>query len=249
MPSHPRRRGLAAALATPAAALALLLSLGLTACGGQEPAEIEPTPEETVVAEAPSATPTTVERREPTPTPTPDDPWYAVEADGLPGVPVPQGAELVGELSPADEDRDARADYALGEDMTLDELYEWYLETMPEWDWDEGEDKDGGLVFLHQEQLSARYAAEGLSRTATVIFEAIVDGADFSLLVEAPEGEEADDESADDDATSEDEAADEEDEDATETDETEDESDESDEEGDEDAEEDGASSEDDGSDG
>lgn len=243
MPSHPRRRGPAAALATPAAALALLLSLGLTACGNQVPEEIEEPAEETVVAEAPSATPTAVERREPTPTPTPDDPWYAVEAEGLPGVPVPQGAELVGELSPADEDRDARADYALSEDMTLDELYEWYLETMPEWDWDEGEDKDGGLVFLHQEQLSARYAAEGLSRTATVIFEAIVDGADFSLLVEAPEGEEAEDDAEDgdatdddgDDATSEDEAEDEEGEDATEPDETEDE--------------DGASSEDDGSDG
>ena len=56
----------------------------------------------------------------------------------------------------------------------------------PELGWGEPEDRDGSLIFLHETQLSQRFAEEGQKRTATVIFE-LTEGIDFSILAEAPD--------------------------------------------------------------
>ena len=134
-----------------------------------------------------SVAPTVVARAEPTASPTVDpeaDPFYPLVGDELPDVPVPIGAERV-EFIEATENSDARADYTMA-DVDDETIAAWFLEQMPEHGWDEGEERTGGgLVFLHEDQISERYASEGLKRTATVIFDTLEDDVDFSLLVEA----------------------------------------------------------------
>lgn len=175
------------------ALIALMVAAGACRDGGEDSAPVAdsggdaalPSPE---VTEGPTAAPTVVERIPPTATPTVDpaaEPFHPIESAELPGVPVPIGAELV-DFSPASETTDARADFAMPE-ATDEEIAAWFLEWMPEHGWDAGEERDGGgLVFLHGEQLSERFATQGLERTATLVLETLDDGIDFSLLVEAP---------------------------------------------------------------
>lgn len=175
-------------------ALIALALLG-SACGnGDDEAELvaerpdEATPPATQSDDvAPVAEPTIIQRLEPTATPTIDpqaEPFHPVVSDELAGVPVPIGAEMV-EFFPASEVGDARADYSMP-GVDDDEIGAWFIEWMPEHGWDDGDERDGGgLVFLHTEEISDRYASEGLKRTATVILDTLNDNIDFSLLVEA----------------------------------------------------------------
>ena len=176
-------------------ALGALAAVGSACSRGADEAELaadgkEGSSEQAVAEDVgePTAEPTIVRRIEPTPTPTVDpkaEPFYAVMSEELEGVPVPIGADLV-EFVEATDDGDARADYVM-QDTDDDAIAAWFLEQMPEHGWDEGDERDGGgLVFLHGEQLSGRYASEGLKRTATVILDTFDDNVDFSLLVEAP---------------------------------------------------------------
>lgn len=163
-----------------AAALACA-GLMLAACSRPEP------PPATPVAEAPAAEPTAVRRRLPTATPTLDpaaDPLAPVELEALPGVPVPIGARAV-EVVSATAETDARVDFALPEGTTAEEMTAWFREQMPEMGWEESEERDGAVIFLHTEQLSARHAGEGVERTAMVLFDTLSDEADFTVLAEA----------------------------------------------------------------
>lgn len=156
----------------------------LSACGG-EPTETDaPT---TPVAQAPVLDPTPVKRREPTATATVDpaaNPLFPIEVDALPGIPVPIGARTI-DVIEATEDTDARVDFALPEGTTIQEMTAWFREQMPEHGWEESEERDGAVVFLHGEQLSARHASQGLERTAMVLFDTLSEEADFSVLAEA----------------------------------------------------------------
>jgi hypothetical protein len=137
------------------------------------------------------AQPTVVLRTGPTATPTVDpesEPLAPVESDRLPGVVIPAGAFLI-EHSEASGEQDAVATFVI-RGVDADELYDWFAEHMTAAGWDEPEDRDGTLIFLHGEQLSARFADEGLQRTATVFFESLGDlekGTTFTLVVEAPQ--------------------------------------------------------------
>lgn len=169
----------------PAVTAAVLAGFGLlaAACGGGK----EPVAPATPVAEGPTATATVMRRREPTPTPTVDpaaNPLFPIELDALPGIAVPIGARAV-EVIEATEDADARVDFELPPDTTVEEMTAWFREQMPEHGWEESEERDGALVFLHDDEISARYASEGLKRTATVLFDTLSDDADFSVLAEA----------------------------------------------------------------
>ena len=173
------------ALPPRAAALALLatLALGLGAC--REPS---PTPEPTAEPTALS-TPTIVARIEPTPTPTVDpaeQPLHPGLRDEVPGVPIPIGARVV-DLAPATADSDLRVQLAL-DGYEEEVVYDWYREHMPAYGWGDVEDRDGSLIFLHDEQLSQRFADDGLRRTATILFIAIDEEANWTMVVEAPEG-------------------------------------------------------------
>ena len=172
---------LRAALLLLAAPLALILG----ACREPSPTP-EPTAEPTSVA-----SPTIVARVEPTPTPTVDpaeQPLYPGERDEVPGVPIPLGARIV-DLAPATADADLRVQLAL-DDFDEEVVYDWYSEHMPEFGWGDVEDRDGSLIFLHDDELSQRFADDGLKRTATVLFVAIDEEADWTLVVETPEGAE-----------------------------------------------------------
>lgn len=166
----------------PLAAVALACAgLLAAACGPQEP------PPATPVAEAPAAAPTAVRRRLPTPTPTVDpaaDPLFPIEIEALPGVPVPIGARAV-EIVTATAESDARVDFALPEGTSAEEITAWFREQMPELGWEESEERDGAVIFLHTEQLSARHADQGIERTAMVLFDTLSDEADFTVLAEA----------------------------------------------------------------
>ncbi|MCE7938213.1 MAG: hypothetical protein DYG90_06360 [Chloroflexi bacterium CFX6] len=116
-------------------------------------------------------------------TPTPVDPLAVAPAEGIDGVVVPAGAELI-EITAATDDADARADYRIA-DVDAAALSAWFAEHWPEAGWGEPEDRDGALVFEHAEQLSARHATVGQKRSATVVF-GLDEGIDFTLLVEAP---------------------------------------------------------------
>ena len=217
------------ALPLRAAALLLIapLALGLGACREPSPTP-EPTAEPTAVS-----TPTIVARVEPTATPTVDpaeQPRYPGERDEVPGVPLPIGARIV-DLAPATADADLRVQLAL-DDYDESVVYDWYREHMPDYGWGDVEDRDGSLIFLHDEQLSQRFADDGLNRTATVLFIAIDEEADWTMVVEAPEGDEppAETEAEEGDADT---AADEEEGDAATADEEEGDADEGSEEGDE----------------
>lgn len=165
---------------------AFLAGIGLmtSACRG---GQVEPTAMPTSVAEGPTATATVVRRRLPTPTPTVDpaaNPLFPIELDALPGIVVPIGARVV-ETIEATDDADARIDFALPPDTTIDDMTAWFREQMPEQGWEESEERDGALVFLHDDQISERYASEGLKRTALILFDTLSDDVDFSVLAEA----------------------------------------------------------------
>ncbi len=173
--------------------LALILFGGACGQGGGDAAPAADQLDEATSLETPAgagtpeAAPTIVVRLEPSATPTVDpkaDPFFAIEIEELTGVPVPIGAELI-EFVPATDVGDARADFSMPE-VEDEQIEAWFLEWMPEHGWDEGDERDGGgLVFLHTEEVSARYSSEGLKRTATVILDTLDDEIDFSLLVEA----------------------------------------------------------------
>jgi hypothetical protein len=152
--------------------------------------EATPTPEPTA-APSPTteASPTVVARIEPTATPTIDpaeQPLYPGERAEVPGVPIPLGARIV-DIAPATADADLRVQLAL-DDYDAELIYDWYIEHMPDFGWGDVEDRDGSLIFLHDKDLSQRFIDDGLNRTATVLFIAIEEDADWTLIVEAPEG-------------------------------------------------------------
>jgi len=160
-----------------------LAGLGLLAAACSRPEDVPATP----VAEAPAAEPTAIRRLEPTPTPTLDpaaDPLAPIELEALPGVPVPIGARVV-EVVTATAESDARVDFALPEGTTTEAMTAWFRERMPEMGWEESDERDGAVIFLHTEQLSARHAGEGIERTAMVLFDTLSDEADFTVLAEA----------------------------------------------------------------
>jgi hypothetical protein len=179
--------------------------------------EATPTPEPTAVpSPTTAASPTIVARIEPTATPTIDpaeQPLYPGERDEVPGVPIPLGARIV-DIAPATADADLRVQLALA-DYDADLIYDWYMENMPDFGWGDVEDRDGSLIFLHDKDLSQRFIDDGLNRTATVLFIAIEEDADWTLIVEAPEGAtlsdaDADAESEGDEAEGDEESAEEE---------------------------------------
>jgi len=158
--------------------------LAAAACAG---AGDEPEQVTTPVALLPAASPTVVARRAPTATPTVDpvaNPLHPIELDALPGVPVPIGARPITTI-PATAEADARVDFALPADTSVEDMTAWFREQMAEHGWEEGEEREDALVFLHGEQLSARHASEGLERSAMVLFDTLSEEADFSVLAEA----------------------------------------------------------------
>lgn len=178
-----RSRYLAPRLAT---GLVLAGLVFLAACGGKGQEGDSAENEATAAPATEAAPPTAVVRQEPTPTATVDpaaEPLAPVASEALPGIVVPAAATLV-ELVEPTEDRDGRADYAI-EDVDEEALYEWFVTELPKLDWDEPEDRDGSLIFLHRTELSRRFAELGQKRTATIVF-GLVDGAAFSILAEAP---------------------------------------------------------------
>jgi len=172
----------------------------LAACGSGsdgEPLAVEaPTSAESSTIEATQAVtetlpPTVVQRREPPPTATIDpseQPLAPVTVDVLPGIVVPAAALLV-DSEPATSDQDARADFTMA-DTDVDTLVEWFREQLALADWTLAEERDGALVFLHVDDLSARFAEEGLKRTASVFFDTLDDVEDnevsFTIVAEAP---------------------------------------------------------------
>jgi hypothetical protein len=108
----------------------------------------------------------------------------AVPIEGIPGVLVPGGAELV-EFAEAESDRDAHATYSMP-DAEIDELRDWFETQLTGLGWGEPTLTDGSLVFKHLEQFSDRYQRQGLRRTATVHFFEVEDGIEIHVIVEAP---------------------------------------------------------------
>jgi hypothetical protein len=198
-PPHTARSGQFGLSGLSGAIVAGLTGLILVACGGSAestapaaspsgagtPAAAQQTPGTPVAASADSAAsvPTVIRRAPRTATPTAVDPLAAVTSKAVPGVPVPAAAELV-ESMPATADGDARADYRI-EGVESDALSEWFSREMAKAGWGEPEERDGALVFVHDSELSERFAELGQKRTATVVFD-LTDDVDFTLLVEAP---------------------------------------------------------------
>ena len=166
----------------------LAVSIALVACGGAPGPETPGASDRMGTPPTVAPTPTLVARLPATATPTPPpDPLAAVENDKVPGVFVPAGAELVAFIPPTD-DEDASADFTMV-GVSSEALFDWFKAQMPKHGWDEGEERGGSLIFLHATELSARFASEGLKRTATVHFDTIDapdGGVSFTLLVEAP---------------------------------------------------------------
>lgn len=153
---------------------------GTAGCGGAPSAPSDPGP----AADATRVPPPTIVARVPrTATPTAIDPLAVVPAEGIEGIVVPAGAELI-EITAATDDADARADYRIA-DVDAEALSAWFAEHWPAAGWGEPEDRDGALVFVHTKALSARHASVGQKRSATVVFD-LDEGIDFTLLVEAP---------------------------------------------------------------
>lgn len=171
-----------------------LTGLTLAACGGGAestapaaspsgagtPAAALQTPGTPIAA---ASVPTVIRRAPRTATPTAVDPLAPVTSKAIPGVPVPAAAVLVDSTPPTAEG-DARADYRI-EGVEPDALAEWFSREMTKAGWGEPEERDGALVFVHDSQLSERFAGLGQKRSATVVFD-LTDDVDFTLLVEAP---------------------------------------------------------------
>jgi hypothetical protein len=172
-------------------AAALLAAALSAACGGEPPAADDQAVVEMVspVPAEPSAT--AIVRREPTVTPTPEpDPMSVVFTDLLPGVPIPYSAQLV--LSDIGHEGAGEGTESAGIDTLVEysvsdadaaTLREWFLEHMPAAGWDEGEERDGALLFRHLEERAARASGEDPMRTATIFFD-LRDGVSFSVLAE-----------------------------------------------------------------
>lgn len=156
-----------------------LLAGFLAACGGSPDAPAEGGPASDATRVPP---PTIVARIPRTPTPTAIDPLAPVPSRAIDGIVVPAGAELV-DSTAATDDTDARADYRI-DDVEAGDLSDWFATHLQDAGWEAPDDRDGALVFIHSEQLSARHATVGQKRTATVFF-GLEEGADFTLLVEA----------------------------------------------------------------
>jgi len=174
--------------------LALTLGIAVAACGGtpaRDPASSGAgTPGGAAGAAATVGTAVvtpTVVARLPKPTATPD-PLSPVTSTSLADIVVPLAAEVVRNTA-ADETTDAQVDYVIaGTDE--DALRAWFREQLPKHGWVEDEERDGAVIFLHAKQLSARYADEGLKRTATLFLGTVEDvpagSTGFTLVVEAP---------------------------------------------------------------
>jgi|GEM_PF-6891889 hypothetical protein len=135
--------------------------------------------------------PTIVGRLVPTETPTPDpadDPLYPIMTERLPGVPLPAAAVLVSYDQPSEES-DIAATYVI-EGVTGNELTDWFKENMVQAGWEEPEERDGALIFLHTTERSARFEDEDDNqRTATVFVDSLAKlegGTTFTVIVEVP---------------------------------------------------------------
>ncbi len=169
--------------------IALSITLSLAACtetGTPEPVS-DATPETVAQAEdgAAAGGPTVVSRLGPQMTATAAANRLAsVEIEEIPGVVVPGGAELV-EFEEPTEESDARAAFTMP-NTDESELRNWFREQMTGLGWEKPRTVDGSLVFHHREEFSARYARQGLKRTATVHFSDTDEGLAFDLIVEEP---------------------------------------------------------------
>ena len=182
---------------TTLALVAALTLPWLAACSSQK---VTPPPATEVAVEGPaiasteavtSTAPTRIARQAPPPTATVDperEPLAPVPVDGVPGIVAPAGAELV-EQHEATDDNDASADFVIS-GFDSDELSAWFEERWPVAGWVYRDERDGALFFEHGKDLSARFASEGLKRTASVYFDTVEDLEDgqtgFSIVVEAP---------------------------------------------------------------
>jgi hypothetical protein len=169
-----------------AVATACALAATGAACRGDAlPTSDAPVSEVVTPSTTETATPTVVERREPTMTPTATPtPLTPVLSVVIPDMPVPYAAELR-RFAQGGQTADALADYSLA-DADADTLRQWYLEQMPAYGWDKGEDRDGALIFQHLTQKSIHPAeGEDDARTATILFDRADDIA-ISILCELP---------------------------------------------------------------
>jgi len=136
-------------------------------------------------------TPTVIARRAPPPTATVDaakEPMAPVAVEGLPGIVVPAAARLV-RLDEGSSTEDALGAFGMS-DTDGDELAAWFEEQLGAEGWVLEGERDGALLFEHSADTSARFAEEGLKRSATVFFdvaEELKEGeTGFTIVVEMP---------------------------------------------------------------
>jgi hypothetical protein len=168
---------------------AAAFGLFAAACGGDAQPAQEGEILQAVSPVALTATSTAVARREPSSTPTPlPDPMSPVNSRHVPGVVVPFSAQLT--LMDADQGAEPEAgtdllvEYLIPEG-DADTLRAWFREHMAAGGWDEGEDRDGALMFRHTTEHSLRGDEDEPMRTVTIFF-GLSDGATISILAEAP---------------------------------------------------------------
>jgi hypothetical protein len=183
-----------------------------------------------VVTSSLGSSATVIARRPATATPTqPPDPLQPVGSDVIAGIVVPLGAELL-KHTMATDTNDASADYAMA-DVDNETLLEWFREHMVALGWVEDEERDGALIFVHEEQMSGRHPDE--ARGATVFFATVEDlpegAGSFTVIVEMPFEEDAAEDETDEEAGDETGAGDETSGDGAEDEESEDEESSSDE--------------------
>jgi hypothetical protein len=172
-----------------AATAAVAACLFAAACGGQD----QPTPEgevlQAVTPVASTPTSTVIARREPSATPTPlPDPMSPVDSSHVPGVVVPYSAQLAlldaAQGTEPEAGTDLLVEYLIPE-ADADVLRAWFREHMPAAGWDEGEERDGALLFRHTTERSQRGDEDEPMRTVTIFF-GVSDAATISILAEAP---------------------------------------------------------------
>lgn len=148
--------------------------LWLVGCTAIRTATPTPAPSPTAVP------PTPVPRLLATSTP---EPLAAVPSVKLSGIVVPASAQLLS-FVPADEATDAQAEYLLPS-VDLEVARDWFRRELPKVGWRQPEEIDGTLLFVHDKELSAQHAREGLGRHALFLFEATEDGVKVTINVEA----------------------------------------------------------------
>jgi hypothetical protein len=175
---------------TYAVVVAAALAAGAAGCGGESTAS---PPGDVIEAVSPvPAEPTTtpVPRREPSATPTPEpDPMAPVSSSHVPGVVIPYSAEVaLVDAEQTGSDPAAASDLLveyLIPDADDDALRAWFTEHMPAAGWDEGEDRDGALIFRHRTERSQRGDPDEPMRVVTIFF-GLSDGASVSIVAEPP---------------------------------------------------------------